>query len=98
MLWNSSRQRNVTYSSTESELNALLDCYLELKWITHLVDKINSSSSNKPAIYIDNKGLDHKIKNLGHIPSLGILTSKLKAYVKISPLLNLISISFPPVK
>lgn len=36
IVWNSSRQRNITYSSTESELNALLNCYLELKWISHL--------------------------------------------------------------
>lgn len=39
-IWNSTRQRNITSSSTESELNALMDCYLEIKWIKHLISEI----------------------------------------------------------
>ena len=65
VVWNSTRQQNITYSSTESELNALLDCYLETKWIRHLINEIYHDCKFKPTLYIDNKGLDDKIKKFG---------------------------------
>lgn len=43
----------------------MLDCYLKLKWITHLISKIDPSTKVRPMMHIDNKGLDDKIKKFG---------------------------------
>lgn len=42
-----------------------MDCYLELRWIVHLMGKIYNFPECKPRIYIYNKGLEDKIKKFG---------------------------------
>ncbi|KNZ60730.1 hypothetical protein VP01_15096g1, partial [Puccinia sorghi] len=38
--WNSKKQRNITLSSTEAEMNALSDGVQENQWIKYLVDEL----------------------------------------------------------
>ncbi|KNZ59432.1 hypothetical protein VP01_1730g2 [Puccinia sorghi] len=89
--WNSCRQRSITYSSTEAELNPLVDSFHEGIWLKSLINEIwklqvdsakhfiDDSELNKQLTvddetfkkeyctthYIDNKGLDDKLKKFG---------------------------------
>ncbi|KNZ47295.1 hypothetical protein VP01_6536g1 [Puccinia sorghi] len=89
--WNSSRQHNITYSSTEAELNPLVDSFHEGTWLKALLSDIwniqldaanhyiDDGELNERLFmdeeefeekfnnqhYIDNKGLDNKLKKLG---------------------------------
>lgn len=44
ILWNSYKQQNITYSSTEAELNSFLDLYPKSKWVPHLLKEVFQSN------------------------------------------------------
>lgn len=63
--WNSCKQRNITWSSTAAELNALVDAYHEATWIKALVNEIFNLPLKAIPLNIDNSGLDNKIRKFG---------------------------------
>ncbi|KNZ48558.1 hypothetical protein VP01_5578g1, partial [Puccinia sorghi] len=63
--WNSKRQRNITLSSTEAELNALSDGVQENLWIQYLIEELYNAKLNPTQFNVNNKGLLNKINNLG---------------------------------
>jgi hypothetical protein len=63
ILWNSKRQRNITLSSTESEINTLSDGKKESQWLQFLVEELWSKKLAPTLFNIDNKGLLEKLKN-----------------------------------
>jgi hypothetical protein len=102
--WNSCRQHNVTYSSTEAELNPLVDSFHEGTWLKALLSDIwniqldtathyiDDQELNKRLMmndedfkeklanthYIDNKGLDDKLKKFGSNPKTRHIDLKTK--------------------
>ncbi|KAI7962507.1 hypothetical protein MJO28_000601 [Puccinia striiformis f. sp. tritici] len=102
--WNSCRQHNVTYSSTEAELNPLVDSFHEGTWLkallsdiwniqidaaTHFIDdqelydrlmmnEIEFKEKFANSHYIDNKGLDDKLKKFGSNPKTRHIDLKTK--------------------
>ncbi|KNZ51392.1 hypothetical protein VP01_3973g6 [Puccinia sorghi] len=65
ILWNSKKQKNITMSSTESELNALSDGEQENQWLTLLIEELWKTRLGPTLFHIDNKGLLEKLKNFG---------------------------------
>lgn len=65
LYWTSRKQRNITFSSTEAECNALSNSQLEARWINHLIDEIWDCPLVPSIHLIDNKGLDDKVKKFG---------------------------------
>ncbi|KNZ45693.1 hypothetical protein VP01_78g3 [Puccinia sorghi] len=65
ILWNSKKQKNITMSSTESELNALSDGEQENQWLTFLIEELWKIKLAPTLFHIDNKGLLEKLKNFG---------------------------------
>lgn len=65
ILWNSKKQKNITLSSTESEMNALSDGIQEGQWLCHLIEELWEESPAPSVYHIDNKGLLDKVKNFG---------------------------------
>ncbi|KNZ48969.1 hypothetical protein VP01_5290g1 [Puccinia sorghi] len=63
--WNSKKQRNITLSSTEAELNALSDGVQENLWIKFLIEELYGDNLNPTQFNVDNKGLLDKINNFG---------------------------------
>ncbi|KNZ62369.1 hypothetical protein VP01_127g7 [Puccinia sorghi] len=63
--WNSKKQRNITMSSTEAELNALSDGVQENQWIKFLVEELWDENLKPTQFHIDNQGLLEKLKNFG---------------------------------
>ncbi|KNZ48428.1 hypothetical protein VP01_567g7 [Puccinia sorghi] len=57
------KQRNITLSSTEAELNALSDSVQENQWIKYLIEELYHKELNPTAFHIDNRGLLDKINN-----------------------------------
>ncbi|KNZ50445.1 hypothetical protein VP01_4422g2 [Puccinia sorghi] len=53
--WNSCRQRNITYSSTEAELNPLVDSFHEGTWLKSLLADIWRTEVNTTTHFIDDK-------------------------------------------
>ena len=102
--WNSCRQHNVTYSSTEAELNPLVDSFHEGSWLkallsdvwnlqidaaTHYIDdkELNERLMMTDEVFkekfanshfIDNKGLDDKLKKFGSNPKTRHIDLKTK--------------------
>ncbi|POV99253.1 hypothetical protein PSHT_13735 [Puccinia striiformis] len=81
--WNSCRQHNVTYSSTEAELNPLVDAathYIDDKELNERLMMDNEEFLEKYANshYIDNKGLDDKLKKFGSNPKTRHIDLKTK--------------------
>jgi transposase InsO family protein len=63
--WSSKKQKNITLSSTEAEMNALSDSAQENQWITYLVEELWKEKLNPTDFHVDNQGLVEKIKNFG---------------------------------
>ncbi|KNZ53973.1 hypothetical protein VP01_3087g1 [Puccinia sorghi] len=62
ILWNSKKQRNITMSSTESEMNALSDGEQENQWLTFLIEELWKTKLAPTLLHIDNKRLLEKEK------------------------------------
>ncbi|KNZ47112.1 hypothetical protein VP01_666g7 [Puccinia sorghi] len=65
ILWNSKKQRNITMSSTESEMNALSDGEQESQWLSFLLKELWRIKLAPTLFHLDNKGLLEKSKNFG---------------------------------
>ncbi|KNZ58903.1 hypothetical protein VP01_1836g4 [Puccinia sorghi] len=63
--WKSKKQRNITLSSTEAELNVLYDGVQENLWIKFLIEEIYNKNLNPTQFNVGNKGLINKINNFG---------------------------------
>ncbi|KNZ61852.1 hypothetical protein VP01_134g12 [Puccinia sorghi] len=63
--WNSKKQRNITLSSTEAEMNALSDGVQESQWIKFLIEELYNKDLKPTQFQVDNKGLIDKINNFG---------------------------------
>ncbi|KNZ47546.1 hypothetical protein VP01_6320g1 [Puccinia sorghi] len=63
--WNSKKQKNITLSSTEAELNALSDGVQENQWIKFLVEERWNEKLQPTHFYVDNQGLIEKLKIFG---------------------------------
>ncbi|KAI7966397.1 hypothetical protein MJO29_002145 [Puccinia striiformis f. sp. tritici] len=59
--WNSCRQHNVTYSSTEAELNPLVDSFHEGTWLKALLSDIWNIQFNVATHYINDKELNKRL-------------------------------------
>ncbi|KAH9443964.1 hypothetical protein Pst134EB_033136 [Puccinia striiformis f. sp. tritici] len=59
--WNSSRQHNITYYSTEAELNPLVDSFHEGTWLKALLSDIWNIQLNAATHYIDDKELNERL-------------------------------------
>lgn len=62
--WNK-KQKNISLSSTEAELNALLNGVQEIWWVTYLVEELCKEKLNPPELNVENQGLVENIKNFG---------------------------------
>ncbi|KNZ47578.1 hypothetical protein VP01_62g13 [Puccinia sorghi] len=76
--WNSKKQRNITMSSTEAELNALSDGIQENQWIKFLVEELWNDKLQPTEFHIDNQGLLEKLKNFGSNSKTKHLDIKMK--------------------
>ncbi|KNZ49243.1 hypothetical protein VP01_512g7 [Puccinia sorghi] len=76
--WNSKKQRNITMSSTEAELNALSDGVQENLWIKYLIEELWDQKMNPTQFHIDNQGLLEKLKNFGSNSKTKHLDIKIK--------------------
>jgi hypothetical protein len=63
--WSSKKQKNITSSSTEAEMNTLSDGAQENQWISFLVEELWKEKLNPTEFHVDNQGLVEKIKNFG---------------------------------
>jgi hypothetical protein len=78
ILWNSKKQKNITMSSTESEMNALSDGEQENQWLKFLIEELWRKKLAPTLFSIDNKGLLEKLKNFGSNSKTKHLDIKLK--------------------
>ncbi|KNZ56886.1 hypothetical protein VP01_2294g3 [Puccinia sorghi] len=78
LMWNSKKQRNITMSSTESEMNALSDGEQENQWLTYLIEELWKTELAPTLFHIDNKGLLEKLKNFGSNSKTKHLDIKIK--------------------
>ncbi|KNZ46847.1 hypothetical protein VP01_68g8 [Puccinia sorghi] len=76
--WNSKKQKNITLSSTEAEMNALSDGVQENQWIKYLVEELWNEKLQPTSFHIDNKGLLEKIKQFSSNPKTKHLDIKMK--------------------
>jgi hypothetical protein len=76
--WNSKKQRNITLSSTEAELNALSDGVQENLWIKFLAEELWNEKLNPSTFHVDNKGLVEKIDHFGSNSKTKHLDIKMK--------------------
>lgn len=88
--WRSYRQRNVTHSTTEAELNTLVDSFLEAIWMKNLVAELWKKQLEPSLLYINNKGLDKKLKKFGCNSKTRHINIKTKALREELKLGNLI--------
>lgn len=79
ILWNSKKQKNITLSSTESELNALSDGKQESQWLTFLIEELWAKKLAPTLFHIDNKGLLEKLKHFGSNSKTKHLDIKIKS-------------------
>ncbi|KNZ57459.1 hypothetical protein VP01_2152g8 [Puccinia sorghi] len=63
--WNSKKQKNITLSSTEAEMNALADGAQENQWIKFVAEELWNEELQPTTFKIDNQGLIEKIKHFG---------------------------------
>ncbi|KNZ59548.1 hypothetical protein VP01_1706g2 [Puccinia sorghi] len=63
--WNSKKQKNITLSSTEAEMNALADGAQENQWIKFAAEELWNEKFKPTTFKIDNQGLAEKIKHFG---------------------------------
>ncbi|KNZ57880.1 hypothetical protein VP01_204g5 [Puccinia sorghi] len=78
VLWNSKKQKNISLSSTEAELNALSDGVQESQWVTYLVEELWKKKLDPTEFNVDNQGLIEKIKNFGSNSKTKHLDIKMK--------------------
>jgi hypothetical protein len=78
ILWNSKKQKNITMSSTESEMNALSDGEQENQWLKFLIEELWRKKLSPTLFSIDNKGLLEKLKNFGSNSKTKHLDIKIK--------------------
>ncbi|KNZ60241.1 hypothetical protein VP01_158g10 [Puccinia sorghi] len=78
LMWNSKKQRNITMSSTESEMNALSDGEQENQWLCFLIEELWKTKLEPTLFHIDNKGLLEKLKNFGSNSKTKHLDIKIK--------------------
>lgn len=76
--WNSKKQKNITLSSTESEMNALSDGEQENQWLTSLIEELWNIKLDSTIFCVDNKGLMEKLKNFGSNSKTKHLDIKIK--------------------
>ncbi|KNZ45306.1 hypothetical protein VP01_8279g1 [Puccinia sorghi] len=76
--WNSKKQKNISLSSTEAELNAFSDGVQESQWVTYLVEELWKEKLNPTEFNVDNQGLIEKIKNFGSNSKTKHLDIKMK--------------------
>ncbi|KAI7939342.1 hypothetical protein MJO29_014078 [Puccinia striiformis f. sp. tritici] len=79
ILWNSKKQKNITMSSTESEMNALSDGKQENQWLKFLIEELWRKKLAPTLFSIDNKGLLEKLKNFGSNSKTKHLDIKIKS-------------------
>jgi hypothetical protein len=79
ILWNSKKQKNITMSSTESEMNALSDGEQESQWLCFLIEELWKIELAPTLFSIDNKGLLEKLKNFGSNSKTKHLDIKIKS-------------------
>jgi hypothetical protein len=79
ILWNSKKQKNITMSSTESEMNALLDGKQENQWLLFFIEELWQIKFSSMLFHIDNKGLIEKLKNFGSNSKTKHLDIKIKS-------------------
>jgi hypothetical protein len=79
ILWNSKKQKNITMSSTESEMNALSDGEQENQWLSFLIEELWRVKLSPTLFHIDNKGLLEKLKNFGSNSKTKHLDIKIKS-------------------
>jgi hypothetical protein len=79
ILWNSKKQKNITMSSTESEMNALSDGEQENQWLSFLIEELWRIKLSPTLFHIDNKGLIEKLKNFGSNSKTKHLDIKIKS-------------------
>lgn len=77
--WNSKKQKNITMSSTESELNALSDGEQENQWLAFLIEELWRLKLPATVFYVDNRGLVEKLKKFGSNSKTKHLDIKIKA-------------------
>ncbi|KNZ56887.1 hypothetical protein VP01_2294g4 [Puccinia sorghi] len=65
ILWNSKKQKNITLSSTESEMNALSDGEQENQWLTFLLEELWKQKLDPTVFHVDNRGIMEKLKHFG---------------------------------
>ncbi|KNZ44156.1 hypothetical protein VP01_9451g1, partial [Puccinia sorghi] len=78
ILWNSKKQRNITMSSTESEMSALSDGEQENLWLSFLIEEFWKIKLPPTLFHIDNKGLLEKLKFFGSNSKTKHLDIKIK--------------------
>ncbi|KNZ64701.1 hypothetical protein VP01_10031g1, partial [Puccinia sorghi] len=59
--WNSCRQRSITYSSTEAELNPLVKSFHEGVWLKALINKMWKIQIDSASHFIDNSDLNEQL-------------------------------------
>ncbi|KNZ64524.1 hypothetical protein VP01_1019g5 [Puccinia sorghi] len=79
ILWSSKKQQNITMSSTESEMNALLDGEQESQWLGFLIEELWKTKLAPTLFHIDNKGFLEKLKNFGSNSKTKHLDIKIKS-------------------
>ncbi|KNZ46045.1 hypothetical protein VP01_7608g1, partial [Puccinia sorghi] len=78
LMLNSKKQRNITMSSTESEMNALSDSDQENQWLCFIIEELWKTKLEPTLFHIDNKGLLEKLKNFGSNSKTNHLYIKIK--------------------
>ena len=78
-MWNSKKQRNITMSATEAEMNALSDGKQENQWLSFLIEELWKNQLKPTLFHIDNKGLLGKRKNFGSNSKTKHLDIKIKS-------------------
>ncbi|KNZ55537.1 hypothetical protein VP01_2654g2 [Puccinia sorghi] len=77
--WNSKKQKNITMSSTESEMNVLSDGEQENQWLSFLVGELWNKKLPATMFHVDNRGLLEKLKHFGSNSKTKHLDIKIKA-------------------
>lgn len=95
--WNSCKQKNITMSSTEAELNALSDACQENCWLLHLIRELWQTTPEPTTFHIDNKGLLNKLNHFGSNSKTKHLEIKCK-YIRDLLDQSLISVNLIPTK
>jgi hypothetical protein len=76
--WSSKKQKNITLSSTEAELNALSDGVQENRWISFLIEELWDDKLEPTLFHVDNQGLVEKLDHFGSNSKTKHLDIKMK--------------------